>query len=125
MKEQIEEILNQYIQDMINFQPEYEYGCYERGLYPKSLYERAYYALHNIEWMEQYCEERGVDTSNFNIFLSFQSLFPHAAFYAFQFLFCLPLRKAAWLPHNIFYYLWQAGSISVQHILTCRCRLPL
>ena len=68
MKEQIEEILNQYIQDMINFQPEYEYGCYERGLYPKSLYERAYYALHNIEWMEQYCEERGVDTSNFNKF---------------------------------------------------------
>ena len=35
MKEQIEEILNNYIQDMIKFQPEYEYGCYERGLYPK------------------------------------------------------------------------------------------
>ena len=57
--------------------------------------------------------------------LSFQSLCPHAAFYAFQFLFCLPLRKAAWLPHNIFYYLWQADSISVPHILTCRFHLPL
>ena len=68
MKEQIEEILNNYIQDMIKFQPEYEYGCYERGLYPKSLYERAYYVLHNMEWMEQYCEERGVDTSNYNNF---------------------------------------------------------
>ena len=68
MKEQIEEILNQYIQDMIKFQPEYEYGCYERGLYPKSLYERTYNALHNMEWMEQYCEERGVDTSNYNKF---------------------------------------------------------
>lgn len=68
MKEQIEKILNNYIQDMIKFQPEYEYGCYERGLYPKSLYERIYYALHNMEWMEQYCEKKGVDTSNFNKF---------------------------------------------------------
>ena len=65
MREQIEAILNQYIQDMINFQPEYEYGCYERGLYPKSLYERAYYALHNDEWMEEYLEDKGVDTSDF------------------------------------------------------------
>ena len=65
MKEQIEEILNNYIQDMINFQPEYEYGCYERGLYPKSLYERVYNALHNDEWMEEYLEDKGVDTSDF------------------------------------------------------------
>lgn len=65
MKEQIEEILNQYIQDMINFQSEYEYGCYERGLYPKSVYERIYNALNNDEWMEEYLENHGLDISDF------------------------------------------------------------
>lgn len=68
MKEQIEEILNQYIQDMINFQSEYEYGCYERGLYPKSAYERIYNAIHNDEWMEKYLQDKGVDTSNLKEF---------------------------------------------------------
>ena len=70
MKEQIIEILNQYIAEMVAFQSEYEYGCYERGLYPKSAYERIYNALHNAPFMEEYLKKKGVNTSNFEVWYS-------------------------------------------------------
>lgn len=70
MKEQIIEILNQYIAEMVAFQPEYEYGCYKRGLYPKTAYERIYNALHNALFMEEYLKKNGVNTSNFEVWYS-------------------------------------------------------
>ncbi len=64
MEEQIRTILLKYINDMIAFQPEYEYGCYERGYYPKTLYQRIFAALHNTEWIEYYLKKNNADTDD-------------------------------------------------------------
>lgn len=65
MKEEIKSILNQYIEDIVASQSEYEYNCYERGVYPKSTYERIYNTLYNSTWIEEYLIQNGVDTSDF------------------------------------------------------------
>lgn len=67
MEETIKLAIMQYIQDMLAFQPDYEYSCYELGYLPKSAYQRIYGGLHNTAWMEEYLKKNNVDTSNFKV----------------------------------------------------------
>lgn len=66
MRKQIHNLINQYIQEIIDYQPEYEYWCDEHLKLPKSLYQSIYDGIHNEIKIENYLAKFGVDMSDYN-----------------------------------------------------------